>query len=213
VIGGTVRYAVLLGHLQRADALPAALISFLPPPRYIHSAGTASLAVNLARKYGYENLPGINAAGWLHDAARILDPGEARVAANEGGWPPDENETAAGEMSHGPAGGALVAALGWGEDLAAAVRYHVTGRPAAPLADKILMAADAAEPSRVYDGVEVVREALEASLDLAVVLWIKLKLEYVRRAGEAEHPRAVKTLAGFPPALLVEAETRLRLRR
>ena len=114
------------------------------------------------------------------------------------------------DLLHGPAGAAAAAALGLPTEGAAAVRYHVTGRPDLTPADMIVMAADAAEETRPYAWAAAAREALATSLGLAVAFWVYLKAEKVRAAGLPLHPRSAETLAALDDTLAAEARRRAR---
>jgi putative nucleotidyltransferase with HDIG domain len=196
----------LVATLRGADDLASAVRGALPAERWRHSEAAARLAGELAERYGYAEPDVVRRAALLHDVGRGLSLPALRGVPDWYGWPPDEAEWAGGaDLLHGPAGAAVATALGLAAEGAAAVRYHVTGRPALTLADRIIMAADAAEETRPYDWAEVAREALETSLELAVAFWVYLKVEKVRAAGLPLHPRSAETLAAFDAKLVAEA--------
>jgi len=178
----------------------------MEPRRRRHSLAAAALAGELAVRYGFGDAAAVAHAALFHDVGRSLGPAEGVHAAAAYGWPADELEQAGGMgLTHGPAGAAIASAV-IEDELAASIRYHVTGRPAATLADKIVMAADAAEPTRAYAWAATARLALAASLDVAMAFWLKLKTESVRAAGRPVHPRALAALADVDAAVLAEAE-------
>lgn len=196
----------LVATLQRADDLESAVRGVLPEERWRHSEAAARLAGELADRYGYPEPDVVRRAALLHDVGRALEVPALRDVSDWYGWPPDEDEWSGGaDLLHGPAGAAVASALGLAAEGAAAVRYHVTGRPDLTLADRIIMAADAAEETRPYAWAPAAREALGTSLELAVAFWVYLKVEKVRAAGFPLHHRSAETLAAFDATLIAEA--------
>lgn len=203
-VGGD--FGRLVAALRDADDLASALRGVMPADRWRHSEAAARLAGELAERSGYPDPDVVHRAALLHDVGRVLAVSALRRVSEWHGWPPDEDEWAGGaDLLHGPAGAAIAAALGLPAEGAAAVRYHVTGRPALTPADKIIMAADAAEETRPYAWAAAARKALETSLELAVAFWVFLKVEKVRAAGLPLHPRSAETLAALDEALVAEA--------
>jgi len=206
VTGRVSTFGDFVKKWRRAERNDSALLRLVAPSRRAHAQGAAALAGDLAARWGYDAPDVLRRAALGHDLGRALSLPTLHAISDWYGFEPDDHERAAGVgLLHGPAGGALAAAAGFPAGAAAAVRYHVTGRPSPPLADKIIMAADAAEPSRTYPWAGVVRDALASSLDLAVAFWIYLKTEAVKAGGLEVHPRAVATLASFDEAVVAEA--------
>ena len=196
----------LVAALNRAENSSSALRLIMPEARRRHSEAASDLAADLAARYGHPDADAIRRAALLHDVGRTLDLAALKGIACWHGWPPDDYEWAAGaNLLHGPAGAAVAQAVELSAEGAAAVRYHVTGRPELALADKIIMAADAAEGTRRYAWAPTAREALAVSLELAVAFWIVLKVERVRAAGLALHPRSSQTLDALGADLVAEA--------
>ena len=197
---------VLIVKLKGAADERAALKSIMPRPRWDHSWGAAVLAGDLAVRFGYPAPEEISRAALWHDVGRLATTASVPTAAQSAGWPPDADETGNRELLHGPAGAAVATAVGLGAAGAAAIRFHVTSRPRPPLADMIILAADAAEPHRRYLWAAGVRDALATSLDLACALWINVKIAQVRAVGGRVHPRAENALAAYDDVIRSEAE-------
>jgi len=204
---GRFDFDELVAALAGAEDVDSALCHIFPAGRRRHALGAASLAASLAERHGYPDAGALYRGGLLHDAGRALKAGALRSLADWRGWPPDDAELRGGDgLLHGPAGAAVAAALGLPADVCGAIRYHVTGRPGATLAEIITMAADAAEPSRPYAWADAARAALAESLDLAVAFWIHLKAGFVKADGGAVHPRAAAMWASLDDAVKREAE-------
>lgn len=200
----------LAAALNEADDLSSVLRAIMPPARWRHSDAASRLASALAARYDYSAADVARRAALLHDVGRTLAPSALATIVDWRGWPPDEDERAAGPaLMHGPAGAAVTAALGLPAEGVAAVRYHVTGRWDLTLLDKIVMAADAAEETRQYPWAAAARRALEDSLEIAVAFWITLKGEQVRAAGRKLHPRSSQALASLGSETTAEARRRV----
>jgi putative nucleotidyltransferase with HDIG domain len=196
----------LVAALRGAEDVSLALREVMPAERWRHSEAAARLAAELAARYRYSVADVARRAALLHDVGRSLTPSALEAIVDWRGWPPDDDERAAGpDLMHGPAGAAVAAALGLAEEGVAAIRYHVTGRADLALLDKIIMAADAAEETRQYPWAAAARRALENSLELAVAFWTTLKTEQVRAAGGVVHPRSSQTLAALGSEKAAEA--------
>ncbi len=196
----------LVAALSRAEDLSSALRRIMPDARRRHSEAASDLARDLAARFGHPDADAVRRAALLHDVGRTLGLAALKGIAHWHGWPPDDHEWAAGaNLLHGPAGAAVAQAVGLSAEGAAAVRYHVTGRPELAPADKMVMAADAAERTRRYAWAPAAREALAVSLDLAVAFWLVLKVEKVRAAGLTLHPRSSQTLDALGADVVAEA--------
>ena len=65
------------------------------------------------------------------------------------------------------------------EDIINAVRYHVWGRPAMSLLEKIIFVADFVEPNREFREAKLYREIAKRDLDQAVCLSMKSSIDYL----------------------------------
>jgi HD superfamily phosphohydrolase YqeK len=203
---GHISLEMLIVNCKGAADENAALAGIMPRPRWEHSLGAATLAGELAVRFDYPEPARIYRAALWHDVGRLATSSSIPSVARSAGWAPDAEEIGNPELLHGPAGAAVAAAVGVGMMEAAAIRYHVTSRPCPPLADMIILAADAAEQSRRYPWAEGARRALVVSLELACAFWITLKIAHVLAAGGRVHPRAKAALAGYDSPVRAEAE-------
>lgn len=194
-----------------AEDLTSALRGIMPAQRWRHCREASRLAEDLAARYGHRSPALVARAALLHDVGRAWRESALRALSEWYGWEPDAEEWAGGVgLLHGPAGAAFASALGFPPEGAAAIRYHVTGRPDLTVTDKIVMAADACEPGRPHPWAVAAREALTSSLDRAVAFWVVLKTEHVRAAGLALHRRSAATLASLDGELVAEAQLLVR---
>ena len=69
------------------------------------------------------------------------------------------------------------------QDIINAVRYHVWGRPNMSLLEKIIYVADISEPNRDFLDAKVIRDLAKQDLDQALVLAMKLTIDYVIDQG------------------------------
>lgn len=197
--------------LRGAEDIVSALRGIMPARRWRHCREASRLAGELAARYGHPSPALVAQAALLHDVGRSWRETSLRAVSKWYGWEPDAEEWAGGEgLLHGPAGAAFASALGLPREGATAIRYHVTGRPGLTATDKVVMAADACEPGRPYEWAAAARETLAASLDRAVAFWVVLKMEYVRAAGLALHPRSAATLAALDAELVAEVRPLVR---
>jgi len=129
------------------------------------------------------------AAGFLHDVVRESSPDELRQYMSEKrlALPP--------KAYHGPAGAALLAQDGVGdEEFLHAIRWHTLGSPSFGPIGKALYAADFLEPGRRSRRRwrEGLRERAPRNLDRVVREIVGSKIDYLVRAEMPVHRRTVR---------------------
>ena len=115
----------------------------LSPRRYEHSCAVADVAVHFARKAGYDESKA-ELAGLLHDVARELTPEQAEEAVEKYGIRLNRYDRAFPPNVHGKVG-AAIAREEFGiedEEILAAIRVHVSGRPCMKTPEQVLYLAD-----------------------------------------------------------------------
>lgn len=164
----------------------------LPHRRFVHTKGVAEVAGCLARRYGVDPEQA-ELAGWLHDCARVyptsalIDECARRTIAIA---PIDE---ASPILLHAPLGAYLARDV-YGitdEVVLDAVRYHTVGRENMTRLEHIVYLADMIEPSREYDGVEVLRRLAEKDLTQAMIAAFDQSIQHVIRMGGLIHPNTI----------------------
>ena len=76
-------------------------------------------------------------------------------------------------------------------DIAAAIRYHTTGRAGMSLLEKILFVADFISDDRDYNGVEDMRERAKTSLEHTMEEGLRFTIEDLAKEDRPIHPGTV----------------------
>lgn len=137
--------------------------------RFLHVEGVVATAADLARRFGAD-VQEAKTAAWLHDMFRETGETEMRALFLQAGLDPPPGPV---DTWHGPLCAARMT-MDFAADVSAAVRdavqWHTLGHPGMGLLAQILYVADAAEPSRDYEGVGYVREVAMTDLEQAVAV-------------------------------------------
>jgi predicted HD superfamily hydrolase involved in NAD metabolism len=182
-------------------ALRADLLARTPAKRASHVMGVEGMSVVLSRRWGVDP-DRLLVAALLHDLTkatpheeqlRLLDA--ARVVV------PDEEDRAIPAVWHG------YTAAQEGYDrlgirdagILRAVAYHSTGSPELDEVGLALYVADATEPSRHWDGVDVLRREVLAceTLPRAAHCVALTKSRHVNNRNRREHPRTQAMIASL----------------
>ena len=171
--------------------------------RWLHCAGTARLAAELAGRNGESSVRAA-IAGLVHDVARPMSDDEL-VARIDAADDVSETERQFPVLLHGLVAVKLVREemACTDEELLFAVRYHTCGHPELGTLGKCLMIADYAEPTRDFPAVRAVRKQMTinaeagrdvptvritrtqqtAGIDEVLFLILENKIEYLRESG------------------------------
>lgn len=160
------------------------LASRLERDRFNHALATEKEAARLAAHY-HEDWHSAALAGLLHDLCRC-HPQQWQseyMRTHRAGL--SREWLALPKLWHGPCAAAFARAeLGIRErKILDAVRFHTTSRPGMSTFEKIIYIADKIEPTRSYEGVHQLRAAAHRSLDEALHLDLKRKLEHSCASG------------------------------
>ena len=157
--------------------------------------GTAAYAVEMAQIYGVdENKAEI--AALLHDSAKELSDKVVLKKAVIYGFPMDEMYYKTPQLLHGAAA-ALVAKERFGiqdKDILEAICYHTVPKPGLCDLAKIIYVADKIEPTRTFDDVKEIRDAVgKESLDAVFLMTLKrVKLSHILN-NKPLHPASLET--------------------
>lgn len=166
----------------------------IAPKRIPHVRGVVETVGELARRYCPDEIQRARLAGWIHDAAKHLSDEELLRIAESHDWEIIESERLVPMLLHG-AVGYLQAADKFGLDdlrLRSACAYHTTGAPNMNTLDKIVMVGDLIEPTRNYEGVDVLRRLASEDLDQAVLLSVDATLLYLIKRQRVIDPRPLE---------------------
>jgi len=155
---------------------------------FSHCAGVAETARILAYKLGCD--PGrAELAGWLHDCARHLSPGELLALAKENHIEIDGFASRHPVLLHAPLGVVIAKRLGCTDnEVLAAIRYHTLGTPGMSLTGRIVYLADKIEPGRNYPGVGSLRTQAEANFQAGLLAAAAQTINNTTRKKQAIHP-------------------------
>lgn len=164
----------------------------LSPYRLHHSLEVAKSAKYLAEKYGGDSEKAY-LAGLLHDVLKETDREEIFSLAEKYGIKMTVLEKNTKKLWHAMIGAAYIKhELGIdAEDVLTAVRYHTTGRENMSLDEKILFIADFISSDRSYEGVEVMRQKAEISLECAMLEGLSFTITELVENGRAVHPDTI----------------------
>lgn len=167
----------------------------IKPKRFQHTLGVEETAVQLARIYGV-NPYEASIAALLHDNAKNLSNEELyRICQT---YYPQYNLTQEYSSVFHAFAGAITAKRRYSElsnDVINAICFHTTGRPNMSTLEKIIYAADYAEPGREpFPGLELIREYLFNDLDDGIRHMLQQTVDYVKMKNKKIHPLTITTL-------------------
>ncbi len=169
--------------------------SRLKPKRFQHTLGVEETAVLLAHTFG-EDPQEASLAALLHDNAKNLDQEELYMLCQKH-YPEYRLTEEYASVFHAFAG-AVTAKEKYPElsdEVLQAICFHTTGRPQMSTLEKIIYAADYAEPGREpFPGLELIRERLFQDLDDGVRRMLQQTVDYVKMKKKKIHPLTLMTL-------------------
>lgn len=161
--------------------IKSVLKASLEDKKYQHTIQTSEAAMKLAEIYGCD-VQKAEIAGLLHDCARDLEVEAQLEMLKDTEYAQLFSEVP--KIMHGPCG-AIVAKNEYeieDQDILNAIANHTCGRPDMSLLEKIVFVADAIEPGRDFEGVDILRRTAKRDIDLAVLM----SLEGTRQKIEEE---------------------------
>ena len=176
------------------EALEAEVVSLLNPNRVAHVLGCRDCAIELARRYG-ENEVDAARAGLLHDITKAIDGPLQLTLCAEYGIVLDTFSRSFPKTLHALTG-SLVAGRIFGENehVVGAICHHTTGRADMTLLEKIIYIADYVERNRDFPGVEEMRAMAYTDLDRAVLMGLESAVAHVKRQGQGLAPATMEAL-------------------
>ena len=167
------------------DRLKEISLSLLNPSRVAHVVGCCETATALARRFGANERDAAR-AGILHDVTKALTGEQQLRLCDRFSLPVTDFERAHPKLLHAKTGAAVAGSIfGENEDICRAIWYHTTGCAEMTTLEKIIYLADYIEPTRVFDGVEQLREAVWRDLDEGVLLGLEQTLRLLESQGRS----------------------------
>nr|WP_319488287.1 bis(5'-nucleosyl)-tetraphosphatase (symmetrical) YqeK [uncultured Caproiciproducens sp.] len=173
---------------------------FLSQKRYYHSICVCDEAVRLAKKYEADEEKAA-VAGILHDIMKDIPPDEQLKMMMRFDIILTDVERNAQKLWHAMLGAAYIEKelKILDADILNAVRYHTTGRANMTQLEKIILIADFISKDRDYDGVEVLRQAADVSLEHAMIEGMTFTIKDLAQNYLPIHP---DTIAAYNQAVL-----------
>jgi len=192
------------------DALVETARARLSPRRFLHSLGFCHTAMALASRWG-ANVASAAMVGVFHDLAKELSPEALRADLRARGHSVAPEDEPFQLVWHGQLAAVWAEQDHGVEDPATleAIRLHATADAGVSLLTRIAFVADMTEPTRDWRGIEEVRRLARTDFDAAFLATMKRKIEHLLERNKRVHPRAMRALQAFAPAVtpLVEEET------
>ncbi|MBP1890454.1 putative HD superfamily hydrolase involved in NAD metabolism [Clostridium moniliforme] len=156
----------------------------LQPKRYIHTLGVVSTAKKLAKLNGVDE-DKAELAALCHDVAKNLTLEELTNIIKNNNIELTLSEKKTPELWHGIVSEIVAKEKFdiYDEEVLSAMRWHTTGKENMSKLDKIIYIADMIEPSRVYDGVDEIREKVLEDLDEGVLMGMNHTIKYLLTRG------------------------------
>ncbi len=167
----------------------------LSKKRFGHSLRVAKLSENLANHYGIDTMTAYY-AGLIHDIAKEYSREQCLYYINEYAIEKDPSIMKNPNLAHGEIG-AIVLQNDYNEadeDVLDAVRWHTYGHENMSLLSKIVYIADAIEPLRDYNGVDVLRKLAYEDLNLCIREYYAQCTQYVQENDQMIHQNTVKMI-------------------
>lgn len=145
--------------------------------RYIHSINVAKAAEGLAKKYGAD-IEKARIAGILHDITKEMPYDQQLKIMQDNGIMLDNVQQFSPKTWHAISGSAYVKTkLNIDDhDILNAIRYHTSGRAGMSLLEKVIFVADFIGDERDYNGVDVMREKAQKSLEEAMLYGVTFSI-------------------------------------
>ena len=177
------------------EDLEQTVVSLLKPGRVAHVLGCRDTAVELARRWGADEIDAAR-AGLLHDITKALDGPLQLTLCQEYGITLGAFSAANPKTLHALTG-ALVAERVFGEERAVvnAIRHHTTGKAGMNMLEKIIYVADYMEPNRDFPGVERLRQLAFSDIDSAFKLGLEMTISLLKQQGRTISSESLEALA------------------
>ena len=177
------------------EELEAIVIRLLNPNRVKHVLGCRDTAVELAKRWGADEIDAAR-AGILHDITKAIDGPLQLTLCEAYGKILSDFSRRYPKTLHALTG-SMVAERIFGENKAvvSAIEHHTTGKADMNLLEMIIYVADYMEPNRDFPGVERLRELAFSDIQAALKLGLEMTLDHLKRQGNEVSPESREALA------------------
>lgn len=167
--------------MMKENDIKNELINSIGTKRYNHSLRVLDTAMELSRRYNVSLKKTVMAA-LLHDCGRLKDNNLILEKLKTYGIILDKDTYDNMNLQHSVLGRHIAEVEFCVEDseILNAIRFHTTGRSHMTDIEKIIYLADAIEPERKYEGVDLIRETAMVDLNRALLLSLEQTLHYLR---------------------------------
>ena len=177
------------------EELERVVISLLNPNRVAHVLGCRDTAVELARRWGADEIDAAR-AGILHDITKAIDGPLQLTLCDAYGKILSDFSKRYPKTLHALTGSMVAQRIfGENEAVVSAIEHHTTGKADMNLLETIIYVADYMEPNRNFPGVEKLRELAFTDLQAALKLGLEMTLEHLKRQGAEVSPESREALA------------------
>lgn len=175
--------------MKGLDAIKDYLSANVSSKRYIHSINTAATAEELAARYGVHTGKAY-LAGLIHDCTRELDIHMQHQILKLLNIVVDDITFRTAELLHSYSAEHIIKKEFeiYDEEIIFAVRFHTTGKENMSLLEKIIFLSDVIEPSRVFPGVETIRQLAQENLDEALIAALDSSVKFLIGKRSLIHP-------------------------
>lgn len=165
----------------------------LKPSRYGHTLGVVNTAIKLAEIYG-EDKNKAEIAALCHDVAKNMSNEELKKVIDNENIALSIDEENTQELWHSIVAPVIARKVFEIEDeeILDAMRWHTTGKEDMTNLEKIIYLADLIEPSRMFEGVDEIRELAYKNLDSAMLKALTHTTIYLLTKGCAVDINSVK---------------------
>lgn len=161
--------------------------------RYLHSLGVAGTGIKLANKFGADAKK-VEIAGILHDLVKYWSKEELIQYIKENPDISNDLLNYSEELWHGPVASIVIQEKYniTDDEIINAIRYHTSGRENMSLIEKIVCLADYIEPTRLYPGVNAIRDLAESDIDKALLTALEGTIIFLLKNKKIIYPLTIK---------------------
>jgi len=175
---------------ENFEAAKDKLRSILSPRRFMHTMGTVTESIRLAKIHG-ANVKKAKWAALLHDCAKEFGVEKKKILCKKWNIELDDILKRHIDLTHGLLG-AESAKRHFNvhdEEILQAIRYHSMGNKGMTMLDKIILLADYTESTRIdYPPLKEMRRLSSININKAIIVGTKFTNNEIKTRGDSIHP-------------------------